>query len=211
MARRDSDMTLSGVDISSLVRVTTDSPAGRAVADHTGVMSFRSSGRLSRCLRRLIVCDLDRLRSRPALCHAGHCRRCRRRRQQARVDFQRFSKSSSNSSVPDLHAVAFANRDRGFKMRSPTVPRRNPVNVMRKIASRETSYQANRSFARSSAHEKFKGFELCVSPISDFSVSISTLDNIGLHFLQAELDTHDPKASQLKLNFLKKRSKVSSK
>ena len=96
-------------------------------------------------------------------------------------------------------------------MRSPTVPRRNPVNVMRKIASRETSYQANRSFARSSAHEKFKGFELCVSPISDFSVSISTLDNIGLHFLQAELDTHDPKASQLKLNFLKKRSKVSSK
>ena len=27
--------------------------------------------------------------------------------------------------------------------------------------------------------------------------------------VQAELDTHDPKASQLKLNFLKKRSKVS--
>uniref|UniRef100_A0A6T8IRM7 Uncharacterized protein n=2 Tax=Hemiselmis TaxID=77924 RepID=A0A6T8IRM7_HEMAN len=69
-------------------------------------------------------------------------------------------------------------------MRSPS-RKGGEVNVVRKLAQRETSRRANRTFVRSNAHEKFKGYQLC-----------------------ADLDTHDPKASQLKLAFLKKRSKI---
>mmetsp|Transcript_9688 Transcript_9688/g.22379 ORF Transcript_9688/g.22379 Transcript_9688/m.22379 type:complete len:429 (+) Transcript_9688:245-1531(+) len=69
-------------------------------------------------------------------------------------------------------------------MRSP-VRLRSEVNVTRKLMQREVSRKANRTFHRSNAQEKFKYYELC-----------------------AEMDTHDPKASNLKLSFLKKRSKI---
>jgi hypothetical protein len=71
-----------------------------------------------------------------------------------------------------------------LKMRSPiTKPERN---VLRKLAQRELSRKGNRTFDRSNAQEKFRGFELVHPP----------------------LDTHDPKASHLRLSFLKKRSKI---
>ncbi len=45
-------------------------------------------------------------------------------------------------------------------MRSPI--RKPDKNVLRKLTQRELSRKGNRSFDRSSAQEKFRGFELCV-------------------------------------------------
>ena len=45
-------------------------------------------------------------------------------------------------------------------MRSPI--RKPERNVLRKLQSREVSRKGNRTFDRSNAQEKFRGFELCV-------------------------------------------------
>jgi len=45
-------------------------------------------------------------------------------------------------------------------MRSPI--RKAEKNVLRKLAQRELSRKGNRTFDRSSAQEKFRGYELCV-------------------------------------------------
>ena len=50
-------------------------------------------------------------------------------------------------------------------MRSPC-RKGSEVNVVRKLAQRETSRRANQTFVRSNAHEKFKGYQLCVSFLS---------------------------------------------
>jgi len=71
-------------------------------------------------------------------------------------------------------------------MRSPIRKTLSQHNVLRKLANRELSRKGNRTFDRSNAQEKFRGFELC----------------------DGALDTHDPKASHLRLSFLKKRSKI---
>lgn len=70
-------------------------------------------------------------------------------------------------------------------MRLPSKRPRADGNVMRKLLSRETCRKANVNFRRNNNTEKFRNFRL-----------------------QAELDTHDPEASQLKLPFLLKRSKI---
>ena len=46
-------------------------------------------------------------------------------------------------------------------MRSPII-RKPERNVLRKLLSREVSRKGNRAFDRSTAQEKFRGFELCV-------------------------------------------------
>jgi len=69
-------------------------------------------------------------------------------------------------------------------MRLPTRVRAEK-NVLRKLLMRETSRKGNVSFRRNNNTEKFRSFHM-----------------------QAELDTHDPEASQLKLAFLLKRSKI---
>ena len=69
-------------------------------------------------------------------------------------------------------------------MRSPIA--KPQKNILQKLAHRELSRLGNRSFDRSNAAEKFRGYQLAHAP----------------------LDTHDPKASHLRLSFLKKRSKI---
>ena len=51
-------------------------------------------------------------------------------------------------------------RPLGASMRSPI--RKAEKNVLRKLAQRELSRKGNRTFDRSSAQEKFRGYELCV-------------------------------------------------
>jgi hypothetical protein len=83
---------------------------------------------------------------------------------------------------------------------------------------RETSRRASRTFVRSTAHEKFKGYQLCVSPnpqipeLKNYLEFLSCLCLPKTRWLtltkceptfQADLDTHDPKASNLRLAFRK--------
>lgn len=123
---------------------------------------------------------------------------------------------------------------------------------MRRLAQRETSRRANRTFVRSNASEKFKGYQLCVSchrqhpspaklqtlSLHNFGSACTPIDvthkltivtlfssalDMSPHALgsriasqasgshlpshpqppQADLDTHDPRASNLKLTFCK--------
>ena len=114
-------------------------------------------------------------------------------------------------------------------MRSPI--RKPDKNVLRKLTQRELSRKGNRSFDRSSAQEKFRGFELCVRTLYllylwawevasgvlkplhlclralTFLASLSS-PSLLLILQNGTLDTHDPKASHLRLSFLKKRSKI---